>query len=167
MPIVAAVSTDDAGNPIRVKLSPVAGFTTKAIADWARIHLVPGCEVRSDGLNCFAGVIDAGCAHTYVVVGTRKPRDLPQFTWVNTVLGNIKTMISGAHKSFKFGKYASQYLGAFCYRFNRRFNLRQIVSDIITHGAMCAPLRERAVRGVGEVHDESGSAKYRGRANAL
>ena len=42
----------------------------------ARLHLVPGCDVRSHGLSCFAGVIDAGCAHSLVLVGARKPRDL-------------------------------------------------------------------------------------------
>ena len=153
VPIVAAVSTDVAGRPMRVKLSPVSGFTTKAITDWARVNLLPGCDVCSDGLNCFAGVIDAGCAHSYVVVGHRKLRDLPQFTWVNTVLGNLKTMINGAHKSFKFRKYASQYLGAFCYRFNRRFDLRQMVSDLITDGITFPPVPERLIRGVAEVHD--------------
>ena len=43
----------------------------------------------------------------------------PDFRWLNTVLGNLKTLIKGAHKSFKFGKYAQLYLGAFNYRFNR------------------------------------------------
>jgi hypothetical protein len=153
VPIVAAVSTDDAGHPMRVKLSPINGFTTKSIADWARLNLVPGCDVRSDGLNCFAGVIDAGCAHSFIVVGRRKPRDLPQFTWVNTVLANLKTMISGAYKSFKFRKYADQYLGAFCYRFNNRFDLHQLVTDLIGNAATSSPVPERRIRGAAEVHD--------------
>ena len=153
---VAAVSTTHAGHPLRVKLSPISGFTTKAITDWARLHLVPACDVRSDGLRCFAGVIDAGCAHSFVPVGARKPRDLPQFKWVNTVLGNLKTMISGTHKSFKFRKYASQYLGAFCYRCNHRFDLRQMVISLISHAATFPPARERVIRGRAEVHDWSG-----------
>jgi hypothetical protein len=33
-------------------------------------------------------------------------RDQPQITKVNTGLGNLKSMISGAHKPFKFTKYA-------------------------------------------------------------
>ena len=153
VPIVAAVSTDEAGHPMRVKLSCVTGFTCEAITIWARANLTPGCDVRSDGLACFAGVIDAGCAHSYIVVGTRKPRDLPQFTWVNTVLGNLKTMINGAHKSFKFGKYASQYLGAFAYRFNQRFNLDALLDNLLGHAATAAPSRERQIRAVAEVHD--------------
>ena len=107
VPIVAAVSTNDAGHPMRVKLAPVGRFTREAIASWAKANLLPGCDVRSDGLSCFAGVIDAACAHSYVVVGQRRPRDLPQFTRVNTILGNLKTMIGGGYKAFKFNKYAS------------------------------------------------------------
>lgn len=153
VPFVAAVSTNDAGHPMFARLSPISGFTSKAIADWARLNLVPGCDVHSDGLSCFAGVIDAGCAHSFIVAAGRKPRDLPQFKWVNTVLGNLKTMISGAHKSFKFGKYAGQYLGAFCFRLNRRFDLRALVPELIAHAATFPPVRERAIRGLAEVHD--------------
>ncbi|MFY9511695.1 MAG: IS1595 family transposase [Rubrivivax sp.] len=83
VPFVAAVSLNDAGNPRYVKLSLVPGFTSEAIATWARSNLATGTSVLSDGLGCFAAVIDAGCTHTVEVVGQRKPRDLPQFKWVN------------------------------------------------------------------------------------
>lgn len=121
--IVAAVSTNDAGHPMRVKIASVGSFTREAIANWAKANLLPSCDARSDGLSCFAGVIDAGCAHSYIVVGKRKPRELPQFTWVNTILGNLKTMFGGGYKALRFNKYANHYLGAFAYRFNRRFSL--------------------------------------------
>ena len=153
VPFVAAVSTNDKGHPMRVKMTQIARFTCEAITAWARVNLTPGCDVRSDGLACFAGVIDAGCAHSYVVVGRRKPRDMPQFTWVNTVLGNLKTMINGAHKSFKFRKYANQYLGAFAYRFNRRVNLRTLLRDLLSHAATASPTRECQIRGMAEFHD--------------
>ena len=153
VPIIAAVSTDDAGRPMRVKLGLPAGFTREAIAKWARVNLTPGCDVRSDGLACFAGVIDAGCAHSYIVVGSRKPRELPQFNWVNTVLDNLKTMINGAHKAFKFIKYASHYLGAFAYRFNTRFNLQALLRGLLGHAATASPHRERQIRAMAEVHD--------------
>lgn len=152
VPFVAAVSLNDLGNPLRVKMSPLPSFTRRAVEHWARANLVPGANVLSDGLACFAGVIDAGCAHSYIVVGRRKPRELPQFQWVNTVLANLKTAISGAHKAFKFGKYAGQYLGAFAYRFNRRFDLHGLVSGLITDAALSPPHRQRVIRGKAEVH---------------
>ncbi|GAP35224.1 IS1595 family transposase [Piscinibacter sakaiensis] len=153
VPIIAAVSTNDRGNPMRVKLAALTGFTREAIANWARVNLKPGCDVRSDGLSCFAGVIDAGCAHSYIVVGDRKPRDLPQFTWVNTILGNLKTAISGGLKAFKYAKYAGSYLGAFAFRFNGRFNLPALLRDLISNAATSQPTRERQIRGAAEVHD--------------
>ncbi len=87
VPFLAAVSVDADGHPVHAKLTPVSGFTRKAVAAWASAHLTPDSVVVSDGLSCFSGVGDAGCVHQPVVVGNRKPRDLPDFLWVNTVLG--------------------------------------------------------------------------------
>jgi len=153
VPIVAAVALSDDGRPLRVKLSPLAAFSREAVAQWARENLTPGCDVLSDGLGCFAGVIDADCAHSYIVVGRRKPRELPQFAWINTVLGNLKTMICGGYKAFDFGKYARQYLGAFAYRFNSRFNLRAMLSTLLGQAATGEPIPERQIRARAEVHD--------------
>jgi hypothetical protein len=138
---------------VEYALNQVSAFTREAIAQWARANLEPGSDVRSDGLACFAGVIDAGCAHSYIVVGKRLPRDVPQLKWVNIVLGNLKTMINGAHKSFKFRKYASQYLGAFAYRFNRRVNLRALMHNLLRHAATGSPTREGQIRAMAEAHD--------------
>ena len=88
VPFVAAVSLNEMGHPVYLKLTLVAGFTLDAIKEWPQIHLTPGTVVTSDGLACFAAVADGGCVHLPTVVGERKPRDLPEFTWVNTVLGN-------------------------------------------------------------------------------
>lgn len=132
-PFVAAVEISDNGRPLRAKLTAVSAFTREAITAWAKQNLAPQCDVLSDGLACFSGVIDADCAHSFIVVGNRKPRELPRFQWVNTVIGNLKTMLNGAHKHFKFTKYAPHYLGAFCYRFNRRFDLKNIVPTRVRH----------------------------------
>ena len=120
--------------------------TSDAIGKWAKACLSPGCAVISDGLGCFAAVTTAGCTHQPVVVGGRKPRDLPQFLWVNTVLGNLKTTLAGAYHSLKYRKYAAQYLAAFAYRFNRRFDLRGLVPRLIVDVARCAPVSEQVVR---------------------
>jgi hypothetical protein len=47
------------------------------------------------------------------VVGTLKPRDLPEFKWVNTVLGNLKSMLAGSYHALKCRKYAQTSLAAF------------------------------------------------------
>jgi hypothetical protein len=52
-------------------------------------------------------------------MGTHKPKDLSEFKWANTVLGNLKTTLSGAFQALKYRKYGQTYLAAFAYRFNR------------------------------------------------
>jgi hypothetical protein len=82
-----------------------------------------------------------------MVVGTAKPRDLPAFKWVNTVLGNLKTMMAGAFKALKFRKYAQSYLDAFAYRFNHRFDLRGLIASLIVDVAKAKPLSKNGIRG--------------------
>ena len=68
-----------------------------------------------DGLGCFAAVATAQCIHMFIAVGTRKPRDLPEFVWVNTVQRNLRATLAGAFLAFK---YATHYFAAFAYRFD-------------------------------------------------
>jgi ISXO2 transposase-like protein/transposase-like zinc ribbon protein len=151
VPFVAAVSLDTHGHPAYVKLTPVAAFSRQAIGQWSATHLEPGTVVLSDGLHCFVGVVDSGCDHLPIVVGRRKPRDVPEFAWINTILGNLKTTLAGAHHAFKYSKYAEHYLGAFAYRFNRRFDLKGLVTRLLAAVTHCPPRCERAIR-MAEAH---------------
>lgn len=139
VPFVAALSFDECGHPLHIKLSPVPGFTSKAIADWAKTNLAPGCDVLSDGLACFAAVAEADCQHQAIIVGGRKPKEMLEFLWLNTILGNLKTSLGGAYHAFGFAKYASRYLGAFAYRFNRRFQLDKLPMRLLVAAVAIGP----------------------------
>jgi hypothetical protein len=146
VPIVAAVSLDDAGHPIHIKVAKVKTFSFAAIADWAQEALARGCEVISDGLACFRAVTEVGCMHQPVIVNGRHPKDLPDFRWINTVISNLKTSFSGTFHALHFEKYADRYLGAFCYRFNRRFNLEQMTDRLAYAICACTARPERLLR---------------------
>ncbi|GAC1503615.1 MAG: IS1595-like element ISXca4 family transposase [Steroidobacteraceae bacterium] len=146
VPFVAAVSLSDEGHPLRAKLTPVPGFTLKSIAHWAKDQLAPGSTVFSDGLACFSAVTEAGCTHQPTVVAGRKPKDLPEFHWLNTVLGNLKTSLSGSYHAFDFRKYAARYLAAFAYRFNRRFDLKALHTRLLLAAVSCAPHPQWSIR---------------------
>jgi len=143
---LAAVSLSDEGHPLRTRLTPVATFTTEAVRRWAEASVVPGSIVFSDGLACFRGVTAAGCTHRPTVVAARKPSELPEFRWINTVLGNLKTSLSGCHHALGFRKYAARYLAAFAYRFNRRFDLAALPARLLVAAASCAPQPMRIIR---------------------
>ena len=146
VPFVAAVSLNAAGQPMRLKLDLVKGFTCESISRWAKASLLPATVVTSDGLACFAAVTDAGCVHSPRVVGALKPRHLPEFKWINTMLGNLKTTLAGAFKALKFRKYAQTYLAAFAYRFNQRFDLRGLIATLIVDVARTRPVKGKVIR---------------------
>jgi hypothetical protein len=146
VPFVAAVSLDDENHVLYAKLTPVSGFTSAAIADWAKANLEPECKVLSDGLACFAAVTEAGCEHQVIVAGGRKPKDLPEFVWLNIVLSNLKTGLSGTYHAFKFAKYASRYLAAFAYRFNHRFQLDKLPMNLFVAAVAIKPRPEAWLR---------------------
>mgnify|MGYP003525270549 CR=1 FL=1 len=153
VPFVAAVSLTEEDRPLRVRLTPVPGFTLTAISAWARDHLAPGSAVFSDGLACFGAVTEAGCGHYPTVMAGRKPKDVPEFRWINTVLGNLKTSLSGCYHAFDFHRYAARYLAAFSYRFNRRFDLRTLHQRLLIAAATTTPQPLRVIRsGVADVH---------------
>lgn len=146
VPIVAAISLTEDDRPLRVKLTPVSGFTLKAISAWAKDHLAPGSTVFSDALACFGAITDIGCNHYSTVIAGRKPKETPEFRWINTILGNLKTSLSGCFHAFNFRKYAARYLAAFSYRFNRRFNLRSLHERLLIAAASTAPQSLHSIR---------------------
>jgi hypothetical protein len=75
IPIVAAVSLNEAGHPIHARITAVSGFSSEVIADWARRHLSPGSQVLSDGLACFRAVTTANCSHKAVITGGKHPNE--------------------------------------------------------------------------------------------
>jgi hypothetical protein len=81
-----------------------------------------------------------------VIVNGRHPRDLPVFRWINTVISNLKTSFSGTFHALDFEKSADRYLGAFCYRFNRRFNLEEMTAGILRAACNCTARSERLLR---------------------
>jgi hypothetical protein len=146
IPIVAAVSLNEAGHPIHARITAVSGFSSEAIGAWATEHLAAGSQVLSDGLACFRAVTTAGCSHQAIVTGGKDPSDLPQFRWINTLLGNLKTSFNGTFHAFNFDKYARRYLGGYCFRFNRRFSLAAMTERIANAVCCCMPCTERDLR---------------------
>ena len=117
VPFVAALSLSAEGQPRFIKMAPISGFTHKAIANWSKDDLSPGCVVLSDGLACFAGVTDADCQHHVIIAGGRKPKDLPEFSWLNTVLGNLKTSLGVRLPRLQFREIRDPLLGGVCLPF--------------------------------------------------
>lgn len=145
-PFVAAVQTSSQRQPEYVKFQIVDGFRSKTIGNWAKQAFTPGSTVISDGLPCFAAVVSAGCEHDPIVCGGgRASVEEPEFYWVNTALGNLKSALRSTYHSIS-PKHAARYLAEFQYRFNRRYDLKTITTRLTWVALRTPPMPERLLR---------------------
>jgi ribosomal protein L37AE/L43A len=146
VPFVAAVKTSPEGHPIAACFRQQP-HTEEEVAIFAAQHLAPSATVVSDGLWCFRATTIVGAEHERIVTGGGKASvKLAQFKAINTLLGNLKTAISGTYHAFDFAKYAHRYLAEFQYRFNRRFNMRSMLNRLLValvHAPVCSERRLR------------------------
>lgn len=138
-PIVVAVETDDKKRPRRLKIRRIARFKRAHVKTLAKRMIAPGATVITDGLACFRGVADAGCAHIALPTGSSLGAARhPSFKWVNTMLGNIKSAITGTYRSIR-KKHIVRYLAEFEWRFNNRFDLAAMIPALGIAAAATKP----------------------------
>ncbi len=143
-PFVAAVQCSPEGHPQRMRLTPVKGFRKASIKAWAQQHLRADSEATTDGLACFRAIVDI-CPHRSITTGGGpKSMSNAEFTWVNTMIGNVKNSLHGTYHSLQ-PKHLGRYLAEFSYRFNRRFELNRLVSRLAWAACHTPPLPYRLV----------------------
>jgi transposase-like protein len=151
VPFVAAVQTTEDGLPHLICLSP-RRFTNKSIEEFLARHTALPLTLVSDGLHCFEMAASAGAVHDREITGGGKASVLNEkFVAVNTLIGNVKTALTGTYHAIKFAKYAYRYLAAVQFRFNRRYNLRVILGGLLDALAQAPRRPERGIR-VAELH---------------
>ena len=115
--------------------------------DWARRRLAPDAEVYSDGLACFAQVIEEDHAHTVLVTsGGRAATQVRGARWVDIALSDVKRALDGRYHSFRQAKYARRYQAEAAYHFNRRFRLRGMLPRLVHAMLVCKPCPEATLR---------------------
>jgi hypothetical protein len=139
-PFVVAVETTDDGKPHQIILRRLKTFSKHALKKPASTVLTPDAEVVSDGLACFSAVVEAGCSHKAIVTGSG-PRvaKAPAFKWVNTALGNIKAALVGTYRAVR-EKHVARYLADFEYRFNRRYDLGEMIPRLASVALATPPM---------------------------
>ncbi len=117
------------------------------IERWAAQSLEPGTYVVSDGLACFKAVAKTGCHHQSIVTGGGGPESmtLEAFTWVNTMIGNVKNAATGTYHAVS-GKHLPRYLAEFNYRFNRRYDLAVMLPRLGYVAARTPPMPGRLLK---------------------
>jgi hypothetical protein len=134
------------GPPQRVRFDQVSGFSFAALAPWAQSATVPGSCVLSDGLLGFEVLERLGYEHKVVLAPKGKAgTEIAPFKWLNVLLCNLKTALSGTHHAFKFTKYARSYLADAQYRFNWRFDLAAMAPRLAVAVMRANPCPKRKI----------------------
>lgn len=117
-----------------MRLSRIATFSAAEIKRWAHKNINQDSLVLSDALPGFNGIALAGIFHKVVVTGGGyESMKIPAFAWIYIMLGNVKCSLHGTYHAIS-SKHLPRYLVEFCYRFNHRFR----VGDMVTHLARFA-----------------------------
>ena len=146
-PFVAAVGDQRAGTPVAHEAHRRGGLPSHRNR---RLGAAP-TSVQALGSSpmgwpAFMASLRPGCVHEPVVVGSGKAAvERPEFRWVNTILGNIKNALRGTYHAIR-PKYAQRYLSEFEYRFNRRFDLPDIIPRLVYVALRTPPMPERLLK---------------------
>lgn len=145
-PFVAALQRNTKGHPIFIRFSRVDSFSASEMLRWGNKHLKPNTILVSDGLACFKSFRHIG--HFHYSVKTTGRYNSPNFTvfnWLNTIIGNVKNKVVGTYHGINH-RHLSRYLAEFCFRFNRRFDLRRLLDSLIHYSTKIGPIPERQLR---------------------
>ncbi|WP_156440882.1 hypothetical protein [Burkholderia sp. ABCPW 14] len=78
--------------------------------------------------------------------GGRAATEARQMTRLNTVLGNVEPSLDGTYHAFGFLKFAHRCLAEAAWRFNRRFDLKMLVSRLLVAAARSKPWSDACLR---------------------
>lgn len=147
---VAAVATNRVGRPTHVRFDLVPDFSKASIASWAGRALAADATTLSDGWTGFHALSERGeRSHShqrYVCGHGPKAAQHPEFRWVNTLLSNLKTALSGTFHAFNHKKYGQRYLAEFAWRFNRRAHMPSMLPRLLHRAVRTKPWPEAMLR---------------------
>ena len=120
-PFIIAIETASDGRPLHARLQVVRRFRTGKTKRLCA-GVAAGATVVSDGGQWFRCIAEQpGIVHQRHVTGSgRAAARHPAFRRANTVLANVKNSLLATHRVVG-AKHLPRYLGAFAWRFNRRF----------------------------------------------
>lgn len=138
-PFLAALSRNEKGHPVHMRMSKVKAFNTNEIGAWSQKHLLSDTVVITDAFNPFRCLSYFVAFHGSInASGIYHNPDNRIFHWVNTMIGNVKRALNGTYHSVS-SKHLPRYLAEFCFRFNNRFQIGEMVRHLIKCAAQTKP----------------------------
>lgn len=99
-PFLAAISHDNKGRPVHMRMSKVKAFTSSEIEHWALRHLDDKWIVTTDDFRPFSNICHVvDFHHSINTTGIYKNPNNKLYHWVDTMIGSVKRSIHGTYHS--------------------------------------------------------------------
>ncbi len=128
VPVVFAVESD--GDKVGyATIQALDKLTYDQVEQMVDHKIKPGTIIKTDGYSTYLPLSASGVDHVRIVLETPQQASV-KLPWVHIVISNTKSFLRGTFHGVN-PKYLQRYLSEFCYRFNRRFNEKQLFSRSI------------------------------------
>jgi len=125
--VAIALSTDKKGNPLYVRIRVIEAVTSNEIKKFASENVNKGSKITTDGYTPYRQLKE-DYIHKYQ--NYYESKDTNFLKYLHIVIGNAKAFITGTYHGLE-EKRLQSYLDEFCYRFNRRFNTKQLFGRVL------------------------------------
>lgn len=125
--VAIALSKDEKGKPLFAKMKVIETVSTTEIKQIAEKCIQKGSTISSDGHSSYKQLKEN---YTHIYQNYYESGDEEFLKWLHVLIGNAKTYILGTYHGLD-NKFFQSYLDEFCYRFNRRFNPKQLFGRLL------------------------------------
>jgi transposase-like protein len=125
--VAIALSTDEKGNPLYARMKVIEAVTSNEIKNFANKCVENGSKITTDGHSSYRQLKE-DYIHQYQ--NYYESNDTEFLKWLHIIISNAKAYILGTYHGLEEKKLQS-YLDEFCYRFNRRFNTKQLFGRVL------------------------------------
>ena len=118
--MAVAVSKDKENHPLFLRLQIIPDVTTTTLQSVVNTHIKSGSVIECDGYRSYLKLDNILVDASKYQIGDLK--------WVHVAIGNFKAFLLGTYHG-SCGDY-QPYLDEFCFRYNRRFQPRQLFARL-------------------------------------
>ena len=109
-------------------------FSEEILEQWFKKNISGPCETICDNVHCYK-LLQAVCHDKKSCLLFKKIHIRASFSWLHTVVNNIKTSIYDTFHRIDYEHYGYRYFGELQYRFHRRFDLKKIFYGLLDAAA--------------------------------
>jgi transposase-like protein len=142
--VLVSVSLTELGKPKFARMQTLETVDGDAVKAFSREHVMPGSEIRTDGLNIYNCLTKEVFIHTTIPFDAKKRTE--HLHWTHILISNAKAFVQGTFHGLD-AKHLQRYLDEFCYRLNRRYFAHDIFSHLANACALAPPKPYHALIG--------------------